>query len=596
MQELSEALPVKLPAMRHVALSAIALAVACEPKAPAAPPVTPPAASAVASCEAPPRTPRALTDKQIEALRALATKQPSTGFTVLDGGDVVLEVGDPAKSVHVMSITKSVIGLLFGLLIEDKKLTLEQPVADFVPEWKGTPKAAITVGHLLANTSGLADKRTTEDIYASGDFVKLAIDAQLKTPPGKAFFYSNLGANLLPHVAKIAGGASIDELAKKRLFKPLGLSDVRWDLDKAGNVQGMAGLQMSTRDLAAIGQLVVDRGRHCDAQLLPEAWLRDLTAPRTGNAKPQRFLWWLTPESNRLGFSANLFESWQASGVPADFIDKFRPLENKYFEGKDFFAAVNKALNGVDGPPANDDAMALWYETTWKAGRPDGEREPGPLRAIRADGYGGQVLLVYPSKGVVVARLRDLGGGTEAKEPTNVPQAIDDIIAGKEPSSAQAAIAPEPSASPAVYPGEKTVADWLMTGVGAPDFELGADAGAVRIAPKGAPSKRFVALLRALPAESLVGKQVTASMLVRAADLEKPGACVLKIQKDRPLAYQGLLATSLSEVAESTKGFVRCTVSAKVPDGARWILFGVSYRGRGTMWVKSPELRESSGG
>jgi hypothetical protein len=86
--------------------------------------------------------------------------------------------------------------------------TLEQPVAYFVPEWKGTPKAEITVAHLLSNTSGLADKRTTEDIYASGDFVKFAIGAELKTPPGKAFFYSNLSANLLPHVAKIPSPTS----------------------------------------------------------------------------------------------------------------------------------------------------------------------------------------------------------------------------------------------------------------------------------------------------------------------------------------------------------------------------------------------------
>ncbi|MBL8742534.1 MAG: serine hydrolase, partial [Myxococcales bacterium] len=513
--------------MRHLALPAIVLAMACEPKAPAPTTVTPPTASAVASCETPPRGPRALSEKQLEWLRALAENQPSTGFLVLDAGDPVLEVGDLAKPVHIMSITKSMVGLLFGLLIDDKKLTLDQPVADFVPEWKGTPKAAITVAHLLANTSGLADKRTTEDIYASGDFVKFATAAELRTPPGKAFFYSNLSANLLPHIAKIAGGAALDQAAKDRLFEPLGVTGVQWDLDKAGNVQGMAGLQMSTRDLAAVGQLVVDRGRHCGKQLLPEAWLRELTGPRTDGSRPQRFLWWLTPESNRIGFSAKLFEAWQASGVPADFIDKFRPLENKYFERQYFLAAVNLMLNGVDARPT-DDAIKLWHETTWKAGRPDGELEPGPLRAIRADGYGGQVLLVYPSKGVVVARLRDISGGVDAKEAINVSQAIDDIMVGKEPKSAQTAMAPQPSAatsgstgpaqasaSPPEYPGEKTVADWLMTGVGAPDFDLRSDAGAVRIAPKGSPSNRFVALVRALPAESFVGKQVTASMLVR---------------------------------------------------------------------------------
>ncbi|NUP08119.1 MAG: hypothetical protein HOW73_18890 [Polyangiaceae bacterium] len=129
-----------------------------------------------------------------------------------------------------------------------------------------------------------------------------------------------------------------------------------------------------------------------------------------------------------------------------------------------------------------------------------------------------------------------------------------------------------------------------MTGVGAPDFTLASDAEAVRIEPKAAPTQRFVALVRTVPADGLVGKEITATFLVRADGLEKPGMCILKVQAEPALAYQGFLAGDFKEIAASTKGFVPCTVSTKVPDGARWILFGATYRGNGKIWVKSPAL------
>jgi len=52
----------------------------------------------------------------------------------------------------------------------------------------------------------------------------------------------------------------------------------------------------------------------------------------------------------------------------------------------------------------------------------------GAIRTFVGDGYGGQTLLVYPTKGVVVARLRDISNGEPAKETTDVAKAIDEIV------------------------------------------------------------------------------------------------------------------------------------------------------------------------
>lgn len=412
---------------------AMMLLAGCEPPpAPSAPvqASAPAPLAAAPACERATKGARVLDEKQLAELRALAVSSGSTGLVVLDHGEVVVEAGNAEKPVHIMSITKSVVSLLIGQLVDEKKLRVDQPVADFVAEWKGSPKAAITVQHLLANTSGLADKPTTEDIYAAGDFVKFALAAELKTPPGQRHLYSNSAANLIPHVAKLASGVPLNEWAQRSLFSPLGLQNVEWDLDKAGNVQGMSGIRMSARDLAAIGDLVIDGGRHCGKQLVSAAWLQESTAPQSSGFRPHGYLWWLTPESSKIGFSAKLLDDWKASGAPLDFIEKFRPLVGQYFDRADFFRAINRALNGKDEKPSDSD-VALWHETTWKAKRPDGEIQLGPIRTIVGDGYGGQALLIYPAKGVVVARLRDMSNGEPAKEKTDVAKAIDEIVVPK---------------------------------------------------------------------------------------------------------------------------------------------------------------------
>ncbi len=92
----------------------------------------------------------------------------------------------------------------------------------------------------------------------------------------------------------------------------------------------------------------------------------------------------------------------------------------------------------------------------------------------------------------------------------------------------------------AAYPGEQTIDDWLMTGVGAPDYALARDGNAVRI--ESSKSDRYVALVHVAPA------------------------------------------------ASSTSGFMRCDATADVPDGAKWILYGVSYKGDGKAWVRGGSL------
>jgi hypothetical protein len=139
------------------------------------------------------------------------------------------------------------------------------------------------------------------------------------------------------------------------------------------------------------------------------------------------------------------------------------------------------------------------------------------------------------------------------------------------------------------FEGEQTVGEWLMTGVGAPDFAFAAEGDAVRVERKEPSSKRFVAVVRAVPADAFVGKTVAAALDVRTEGLDGPGVCILKFQRARPLAYAGFLGAQHKETPATAPSF-HCDLSASVPEGTKWILYGFSYRGGGKAWIKGGRI------
>lgn len=139
------------------------------------------------------------------------------------------------------------------------------------------------------------------------------------------------------------------------------------------------------------------------------------------------------------------------------------------------------------------------------------------------------------------------------------------------------------------YEGEKIVDGWLMTGVGAPDYELAPDGGAIRAEKKVAETSRFVAVVQRTRANAFSGKRVKATFEVR-VDGVKDGVCVMKVQTVERLQYGGFLAVDTKQPVDASKGFVTCELASELPREARWMLFGYTFRGAGRVWVRDARL------
>src|SRR5690606_13701260 len=81
---------------------------------------------------------------------------------------------------------------------------IDLPVHTYYPEWRDGVKSRITIRHLLDHTSGLRTDQGTGEIYASPDFVRLALDAEVTSEPGTVFFYNNKAVNLLAGIVERA--------------------------------------------------------------------------------------------------------------------------------------------------------------------------------------------------------------------------------------------------------------------------------------------------------------------------------------------------------------------------------------------------------
>jgi CubicO group peptidase (beta-lactamase class C family) len=191
-----------------------------------------------------------------------------------------------------MSSTKSVTGLLAGMLAGDGKLSVDAPAAQYVPEWRAGAAAGVTVRQLLSMTSGLPR------IYDGGvggarDKEAFVFGLALARPPGTSWAYSNEGAFLLSPILDRAAGEPIEDYAAKRLFGPLGMQRTRLHVYPAGQAWTHADMETTPRDLARIGQLMLQHGKWEGKPIVPDAWVAASTRPSQELNDRYGLLWWL---------------------------------------------------------------------------------------------------------------------------------------------------------------------------------------------------------------------------------------------------------------------------------------------------------------
>jgi CubicO group peptidase (beta-lactamase class C family) len=235
----------------------------------------------------------------------------------------------PDALFAVCSVAKPITATLVMQLVDDGLLGLNRPAKDYLPEISGDGTDEILVHHLLTHTSGYpfhTDPPMLKHAYRKmqagftpplcpegrhpvvHEFLSLFWDAPRVSGVGEAMVYSTLNYELLGEIVQRLTGRSLEQLARERIFGPLGMHDSYYEVPESEShrvVQraagipfgvdavepfsdlggrrwqetpwGGGGLFTTPLDLTVFGQMILDRGRYAGARILSPAAVAAMT-------------------------------------------------------------------------------------------------------------------------------------------------------------------------------------------------------------------------------------------------------------------------------------------------------------------------------
>jgi len=229
-----------------------------------------------------------------QALKATNTD----GLVVLHRGSIVLERyfnGMSERSPHIfMSVSKSMLGLLAGILAGQGILNVSQLVTDVIPELKSTAWEGATVMQLLDMRTGVA---FNEDYLAtSGPMIAYRRAAgwnplgpgeqptdlrsffrELTESEGRhggRFWYVSPNTDLLGWIIERKSARRYADLMSELLWQPMGAAQNAYiTVDRLGAPRTAGGMCATTRDLARVGQMLLEGGSYRGRQVVPSSWI-----------------------------------------------------------------------------------------------------------------------------------------------------------------------------------------------------------------------------------------------------------------------------------------------------------------------------------
>ena len=205
----------------------------------------------------------------------------------------------PGTTQDVFSATKSLASTLVGIAQDDGELSIGDSASKWIPQWRGTPSAAVTVRDLLSMDSGRDWSPFTDYVrlLAARDRTTFAIGLGQQAAPGAVWAYNNSAVQTLDRVLREATHEDVVTFAEQRLFGPLGMTRTTMATDRAGNAQMFEGIHSTCRDMARFGLLMLNRGLWGGRRIVSSSWVEQATGPSSTRLNAAYgYLWWLNHE------------------------------------------------------------------------------------------------------------------------------------------------------------------------------------------------------------------------------------------------------------------------------------------------------------
>jgi CubicO group peptidase (beta-lactamase class C family) len=272
---------------------------------------------------------------------------------IIRNGKLVAEAyphdkSDMDRIANIQSMTKSFTSILTGIALKQHILdSVNQTFYSIYPEWftDNPEKKDITVKQALTMTTGIDfnNSEDTQTLYqTSGNSVEFVLSQPRIYDPGIVFHYHDGSPHLVSAAIQKRCGTTFSEFANQNLFKPLGITDWKWEAAQDGITFGAFSLYLKPRDCAKFGQLLLQNGRWNGQTVVDSNWIAEATQPLVNthiSGAPYGYFFWIHPAYH--GFAAdghggqkilvvpdkNLVIVYTAWGYTSgDFFDNFNEL------------------------------------------------------------------------------------------------------------------------------------------------------------------------------------------------------------------------------------------------------------------------------
>jgi CubicO group peptidase (beta-lactamase class C family) len=300
--------------------------------------------------------------KRLDALKGYLATIDTTAMMAVHKGKVIFEYGDLTKQSYLASVRKSLLAMLYGKYVANGKInldaTLEELGMDDVGGLLPREKQA-KVRHLITARSGVYHPAS----YPGDDLAQAPPRGTQQ--PGTYHLYSNWDFNAAGSVFEKQTGMDIYDALQKDLAEPLGMQDFDRSLQKkAGNVSVSKyeayPIWLTTRDMARIGQLMLQNGKWEGKQVVASDWIKTITTLVTpvhdmnppsargyanGTLWGYGYMWWIWDDHNRVG---PLQGAYTGIGAVGQYITVL-PALDLVIAHKTVPAAQGQAARGVTG-------------------------------------------------------------------------------------------------------------------------------------------------------------------------------------------------------------------------------------------------------
>jgi CubicO group peptidase (beta-lactamase class C family) len=252
--------------------------------------------------------------------RAAGYSDNNRGFSVLvmQNGKTVFEHyangGGADMRCKIFSGTKSFWGVAALCAVRDGLVKLDDRVADTIVEWKNDPrKSQITIRQLLNQTDGI---EPSPHLHSDSirDRNAMAVQLPVVASPGAAFAYGPSHLQIFNEVLrrKLNGKSTISYI-QENVLSPLDLASLEFKKDGRGNPLPASGFELSAREWARFGELVLGHGNYNGKQVVPASLFNQALTGSGANPSYGLTVWLnrQAPNAREIDYEKELDLKWQ---------------------------------------------------------------------------------------------------------------------------------------------------------------------------------------------------------------------------------------------------------------------------------------------